>query len=287
MFPIHLDFGPFSPYFYEGAYFAISILIAAYWAYRRQKALVDEEKHFEGIVTWSLVSALIFARLSHFVFWEPAYFFSNPAVFFNLSGGNSIVGGLLGGMFGGWLYTRRKKISYFRYFAIFSPPVLLGQAVGRLGCFLNGDAYGKATELPWAMQFPRYGITIPSFETNTRVSSAAWRWSYENGLVDQSSLYSAALHPTQLYELFGDLILMVLVLLLVKKVWDSAKDLALVFYLHVGGYSFLRFALEFLRADNETGTYAGMTGVQVSLLVIAIVAGFMALRHVQKKSVKA
>jgi phosphatidylglycerol:prolipoprotein diacylglycerol transferase len=287
MFPIHLDFGPFSPYFYEGAYFAISILIAAYWAYKRQKKLVNEEKHFEGIVTWSLVSALIFARLSHFVFWEPEYFFSNPGVFFRLSGGNSIVGGLLGGMFGGWLYTRRKKISYFRYFAIFSPPVLLGQAVGRIGCFLNGDAYGRATDLPWGVQFPRYGITIPSFEKNTRISSDAWRWSYENGLVDQASLYSASLHPTQLYEFAGDIILMVLVLMLIKKVWDSAGDLALVFYLHVGGYSFLRFQLEFLRADNDTGTYLGMTGVQIGLLLVSVAAAVMTLIHQQKKPASA
>ncbi len=287
MFPIHLDFGPFSPYFYEGAYFAISILIAAYWAYHRQKKLVNEEKHFEGIVTWSLVSALFFARLSHFIFWEPEYFLSNPAVFFQLSGGNSIVGGLLGGMFGGWLYTQRKKISYFRYFAIFSPPVLLGQAVGRLGCFLNGDAYGTATSLPWGIKFPRYGVTIPSFETNTRVSSPAWRWSYENGLVDQSSLYSAPLHPTQLYELFGDLALMVLVIMLIKKLWDSSTDLALVFYLHVGGYAFLRFVLEFLRADNDTDKYFGMTGVQLALLGVSIAAAVMSLRHQQKKPASA
>lgn len=283
MFPIHLDFGPFSPYFYEGAYFAISILIAIWWLFKRQKKMVNQEKHIEGIITWSLITALIFARLSHFIFWEPAAFFSNPGIFFDFSGGNSIVGGLVGGMLGGYLYTRRNGLNYFKYFAIISPTVLLGQAIGRIGCFLNGDAFGVNTNLPWGMEFPRYGITIPGFDLNTRVSSPAWRWSYENGLVDQMSRYSAPLHPTQLYEFAGDIALMFLVLYLVKKMWDKGSDLALIFYLHVGGYSFLRFAIEFLRGDNDTEKYFGMTGIQVALLLTSMLMAYFAGKHLLKK----
>lgn len=285
MYPIHLDFDFFSPYFYEGAYFAISIFIAAVWASKRVKNLLNDEKNFEGIITWALISALIGARLSHFLFWEPAVFLSNPAIFFDLSGGNSIVGGLVGGMFGGWLYTRRKKLNYFTYFAAISPAVLLGQALGRLGCFVNGDAYGTNTSLPWGVEFPRYGTNIPSFETNTRVSSEAWRWSFENGLVDANSTASAPLHPTQLYEMFGDLAIMYLVFVLVKKMWGQTKNFKNIFYIHVGGYSFLRFALEFIRADNDSALYLGMTGLQVSLLALSLFMLFLYFKdHNQKKA---
>ena len=287
MFPIHLDFDFFSPYFYEGAYFAISILIAAIWASKRTKHLLNDEKHFEGIITWALIAALIGARLSHFIFWEPSVFFSNPAVFFDFSGGNSIVGGLVGGMFGAWLYTRRKKLNYFTYFAVISPAVLLGQAIGRAGCFLNGDAYGTHTTLPWGVEFPRYGTSIPSFETNTRISSEAWRWSAENGLVDATSTVSAPLHPTQLYEMFGDLILMYIIVVVVRRMWGNTKDFKNIFYIHVGGYAFLRFALEFIRADNNSALYLGMTGLQVSLLALSVFILFLYLRDANKKKQKA
>ena len=271
MFPVHLDFGPFSPYFYEGLYFALSILLAILWIYRRQKKWIPKgQEHLEGIITWSLVTALIFARLSHFLFWEPDVLFTNPGVFFNLSGGNSIVGGLVGGMLGGFLYVKRKGLNYWKYFAMISPAVLYGQALGRLGCFFNGDAFGTATNLPWGVQFPRYGTTIPSFETNYRISSEAWRWSYENGLVDQASQASAPLHPTQLYEMLGDFALMFVVLYMFKKMWDKGENLKYIFLVHVGGYSFLRFALEFIRGDNDTMLYFGMTGLQVSLLLLSL-----------------
>lgn len=65
---------------------------------------------FDGLITWSIVGALIGARLSHFLFWNLDLFLSNPAILFSLSGaGNSITGGLVGGMVGGLLFVRRKK----------------------------------------------------------------------------------------------------------------------------------------------------------------------------------
>lgn len=284
MLPIHLNLGFNEIYFYEGIYFLISIAIGVYIAYIRVKKYGGKIELFDGLITWSIIGSLIGARLSHYLFWNLDLFLENPAVLFSLSGaGNSITGGLVGGMVGGLLFTRRKNMNYFEYFSLLSPGILFAQAVGRVGCFLNGDAHGTATESIFGVHFPRYGTTVPSFETDYGISSSAWQWSFQNGLVDQASTVSAALHPTQLYEMFGDLALMVIVLWVFKKIWDSDKKSPLIFFIHTGGYALLRFALEFIRGDREFIAFANMTNLQVVLLGYGIFTIIYAARYYSKR----
>ncbi|MBO6523082.1 MAG: prolipoprotein diacylglyceryl transferase [Balneolaceae bacterium] len=284
MLPIHLDLGFNEIYFYEGIYFLISIAIGVYIAYVRVKKYSGKVELFDGLITWSIIGSLIGARLSHYLFWNLDLFLDNPGVLFSLSGaGNSITGGLVGGMVGGLLYTRRKNMNYFEYFSLLSPGILFAQAVGRVGCFLNGDAHGTATSSIFGVHFPRYGTTVPAFETDYGISSSAWQWSFQNGLVDQASTMSAALHPTQLYEMFGDLALMVIVLWVFKKIWDSDKKSPLIFFIHTGGYALLRFALEFIRGDREFIAFGNMTNLQVVLLGYGIFTIIYAARYYSKR----
>lgn len=286
MLPIHLDLGFNTIYFYEGIYFLISIAIGVYIAYLRVKKYGGKTELFDGLVTWSIIGALIGARLSHFLFWNFDLLLQNPGILFSLSGaGNSITGGLVGGMVGGLLFVRRKKINYFEYFSLVSPGILVGQAVGRIGCFLNGDAHGTATNSIFGMHFPRYGTMVPSFEKEYGISSSAWQWSYQNGLVDQASIVSAALHPTQLYEMVGDFILLGIILWVFKKIWQTDKKSPLIFFIHTGGYALLRFALEFIRGDREFIAFANMTNLQVVLLAYGLFTIVYAVRYYTKRKV--
>lgn len=288
MLPIHLDLGFNKIYFYEGIYFLISIAIGVFIAYKRVKRYGGSLDLFDGLITWSIIGALIGARLSHYLFWNLDLFLENPGVLFSLSGaGNSITGGLVGGMVGGLLFTRRKKMNYFEYFSLLSPGILFAQAVGRVGCFLNGDAHGTATNSIFGVHFPRYGTTVPAFETDYSLSSSAWQWSYQNGLVDQASTVSAALHPTQLYEMFGDLALMGIILWVFHKIWNSDKKSPLIFFIHTGGYALLRFALEFIRGDREFIAFANMTNLQVVLLAYGIFTIIYAIRYYSKRKANA
>lgn len=284
MLPFHLDLGFNTIYFYEGLYFLISIALGVFIAYKRVKKYGGKMELFDGLITWSIVGALIGARVSHFLFWNLDLFLSNPAILFSLSGaGNSITGGLVGGMVGGLLFVRRKRINYFEYFSLLSPGILVGQAVGRIGCFFNGDAHGVATDSMFGMQFPRYGTMIPGFDKEYGISSSAWQWSYENGLVDQASDLSAALHPTQLYEMFGDFILLGIILWVFTKVWESDKKSPLIFFIHTGGYALLRFALEFIRGDREFVTLANMSNLQIVLLAYGMFTIWYAIRFYSKR----
>jgi phosphatidylglycerol:prolipoprotein diacylglycerol transferase len=283
MFPIHLDLGFNQIYFYEGLYFLISIGLGVYVCYRWVKAYGGRLDLYEGLVTWAIIGALIGARLSHFLFWNLDLFLSNPAVLFSITGaGNSITGGLIGGMLGGYFYTKRKRLNYFEYFSLLSPGILIGQAVGRLGCFLNGDAYGTATDSVFGMSFPRYGTWIPSFEQELQLSSSAWRWSFEQGLVDANSTMSAALHPTQLYEMVGDFALLAIVIIVFKNVWPTKKNSPIIFYIHTGGYALLRFFMEFMRGDREFVAFANMTNLQLSLLAYVLIASILWWKYQQK-----
>lgn len=284
MLPIHLDLGFNTIYFYEGLYFLISIAIGIYVGYVRVKKYGGKIELYDGLVTWAIIGALIGARLSHFLFWNLDLFLSNPAILFSLSGaGNSITGGLVGGMVGGLLYVRRKKLNYFEYFSLISPGLLIGQAVGRIGCFLNGDAHGTATSSVFGMEFPRYGTMIPGFEKEYGISSSAWQWSYQNGLVDQASTVSAALHPTQLYEMFGDFVLLGIVLWVFNKIWESDKKSPLIFFIHTGGYALLRFSLEFIRGDRELVNIANMSNLQVVLLAYGLFTIGYAINYYRKQ----
>jgi phosphatidylglycerol:prolipoprotein diacylglycerol transferase len=284
MLPIHLDPGFTTIYFYEGIYFLISIALGVYVAYVRVKKYGGKIELFDGLITWSIIGSLIGARLSHFLFWNLDLFLSDPTVLFSISGaGNSITGGLVGGMVGGLLFVRRKKINYFEYFSLLSPGILLGQAMGRIGCFLNGDAYGTATNSIFGVQFPRYGTYVPGFEKEYGISSSAWQWSYQNGLVDANSTLSASLHPTQLYEMFGDLVLLGIVLWVFHKIWATDKKSPLIFFIHTGGYALLRFALEFIRGDREFVAFANMTNLQLVLLAYGLFTIVYAVRFYAKR----
>ncbi len=284
MLPIHLNLGFNEIYFYEGIYFLISIALGVYYCYLRVKKYGGKVELFDGLVTWSIIGALIGARLSHYLFWNLDLFLANPSVILSLSGaGNSITGGLVGGMLGGLFYTRRKKMNYFEYFSLISPGLLFGQAVGRIGCFLNGDAHGTATNSIFGVHFPRYATSVPGFEKDYGISSSAWQWSYQNGLVDQASTVSAALHPTQLYEMLGDFILLGIILWVFHKIWNSDKKSPLIFFIHTGGYALLRFALEFIRGDREFIAFGNMTNLQVALLAYGVFTIIYAIRYYTKR----
>jgi phosphatidylglycerol---prolipoprotein diacylglyceryl transferase len=269
LFPIHLDLGFRQFYFYEGLYFLIAIVVAYLWAARRIRANGLSEEQFTMALAAGLLGAVLCGRLSHFIFWEPGLLISNPLKFFGFwDGGISITGGLAGGIAGGALAYRKSKERFGECFAVVAPAILLGQALGRVGCFLNGDAWGIPTTLPWGVRFPKYGTILPAGLPDPRVPGFAWSWAYEQGLVAVGDSSTPPLHPTQLYESLGDLLVLGLVLLAFRKLGKGRGGLILTIY--AGAYALLRFLLEFLRGDRGAVVWAGMSALQV--LLAAIVA---------------
>jgi phosphatidylglycerol:prolipoprotein diacylglycerol transferase len=279
MFPIDLNLGFRVFYYFEGLYFLIAILTAYVLAVRRVSRVGLDIPLFENAVMWGIVGAILGARISHFVFWDLKTLLADPLVFFLFwDGGESITGGLAGGVLAAFLYLRRRRANFWRYFAASSPAILVGQAIGRVGCFLNGDAWGIPTTLPWGVAEPKFGTLVPGFVRDHLVPSPAWVWSVNRGYTAPSAVATVPLHPTQLYESLGDLLLAWLVIRLVSSLRRQDGPWPKVFWLHLGGYSLLRFGLEFLHGDRDVTVWAGMTALQIGLIAFAVLSGALYLR---------
>ena len=180
--------------------------------------------------------------------WEVAFswgdYRANPiqAILF-WQGGLSIQGAVIANVLLAWWYFRRKKLSFYRFADFAAPGLMLGQAIGRIGCFFNGDAYGKPTEA-W------YGVV------------------YQPGTPAFNAWGSTPLIPAELMEAGLDLaILAVLLRLLGKKQFDGQVILAYFVLYSVG-----RFGLEFLRTDSLM--IGGLKAAQLTALItITIAAG--------------
>jgi phosphatidylglycerol:prolipoprotein diacylglycerol transferase len=152
-------------------------------------------------------------------------------------GGMVLYGALLLGTLAGIAFAHSHRWPYWSLADLFAPPVALGVAVGRLGCLAVGCCFGKPSDLPWALSFP--AGTPPA---------------RQYGVVAGGN--SPRLHPTQLYEAAGVLILLAVLLWMRRRVRGSTGRsytpgaIALVF---LGGYAGLRFAVELFRGDLARG----------------------------------
>jgi phosphatidylglycerol:prolipoprotein diacylglycerol transferase len=212
-------------YNYEGIFFFIAIFSGlVYFSILAKEENFDLDILYEGLFI-SLLSALLMGRLFSLVFWEPARFFSQPWIFFIVwqYSGISVTGGVIGGLVAGYIFLKIKKLHFFHHVKFFIPGIVLGQIIGRFGCFLNGDASGKPTEMPW-------GIVYNS-------QSAAY---------SSSIMKDTPLHPTQLYEILGNLILFVLLISLGNNKWITNRRI--IWYALF--YGILRFIIEFFRSDT-------------------------------------
>ncbi len=192
---------------------------------------------------WVIISSILGARI--FYVWENHAQFTNPNFFANVwdmckiwEGGLVYYGGLFGALAAAALWVRAEKWPVSYGFDLVSPYILLGQAIGRMGCFLNGCCYGAVDE--------HYGLVFPGGEDNLPHL------------------------PTQLWELAGDLALFFL-LLWARKWTLRYRWLTLALYGFT--YGLLRFVIEFWRL-KRVSTFFNSVSQEVSgiLVVIALVA---------------
>jgi phosphatidylglycerol:prolipoprotein diacylglycerol transferase len=151
------------------------------------------------------------------------------AAFEFVPGGKSLFGGLFVGGFAGWLYFHYRKLPFLAYADAAVPSLAMGYAIGRLGCFLNGDDYGSLTHARWAVVFP------PGTEAYQDHLNRAW--------ISPADPWSLPIHPVQLYASLLGLVLFVLLANWRPK-WEGG---GLCTYLVLYGVG--RFSLEYFRGD--------------------------------------
>lgn len=221
-----------------------------------RKTNVVKVELVQDFVIYAVIAGILGARV-----WEVAFswsnFQSNPIEALKFwNGGLSIQGGVLGGLLLAIWFIKKHKLDFWKFADILAPGLILGQALGRVGCFLNGDAYGVPTS-------SIFGVI------------------YHSGTAAYASYGSTPLFPAELFEGAGDLVILFILLAILRKKPFSG----LVAMLYFALYSALRFTLEFWRGDSLQ-TVAGLKVAQILSLVTIIVAAVIIFVRWQQSAKK-
>jgi phosphatidylglycerol---prolipoprotein diacylglyceryl transferase len=244
--PIAFHVGPVAVRWYGLMYLAGFVLFAVLGKLRARQNLLTgwHPRDVDDMLLYGVFGVILGGRLGYVLFYKPLYYFAHPVEILAVwQGGMSFHGGFLGVLVALLLFARTRGKRWLEVTDFVAPLVPLGLAAGRLGNFINGELWGRVTDVPWAMVFPQAG--------------------------------PEPRHPSQLYQLGLEGLLLFAVLWLYtrrRRPSGAASGLFLV------GYGACRFVAEYAREpDSFLGYLAlGLTmGQWLSVPMIAIGAAMI------------
>ncbi|HAA91365.1 MAG TPA: prolipoprotein diacylglyceryl transferase [Rhodospirillaceae bacterium] len=157
--PIAFSIGPLAIRWYALAYI-VGLVFG--WRYclrlTRRPPQIVKELYIDDLFVWVTLGVLIGGRLGFVVFYNPGYYLSNPLEIVQpWKGGMAFHGGLVGVMVAVYIYGRLKKTGFWPMADMLAAAVPVGLFLGRVGNFVNGELWGRVTDVPWGVIFPRAG----------------------------------------------------------------------------------------------------------------------------------
>ncbi|MGE5238225.1 MAG: prolipoprotein diacylglyceryl transferase [Chloroflexota bacterium] len=237
--------GPLSVRWYGVMYllgFAASYLLVKYQV--RKKGVPLAKDTIESLYSYLILGLLVGARLGYVLFYNLFHYLHHPLEIFAVwEGGMSFHGGLIGSILAGIVFCKRFGVGFWRLSDLVIVTTPIGLALGRLGNFINGELYGRITDVPWGMVFPSGG-PLPR-------------------------------HPSQLYEAFLEGVVLFTILWLAKDRVRKPGTLTALFLMLYGSF---RFAVEFFREpDAHLGFVAGPFSMGQLLSTAMALTGLMLL----------
>ena len=246
--PVLIEIGPFAVRWYSLAYIA-GIIFA--WIY--MKRLVSNRALWAGeppitplqiddLLFWSALGVILGGRIGYVVAYNPAAYLADPLSIFAIwTGGMSFHGGFLGVVLAVAVFCRIKGLKFLPVIDAVATGVPIGLFFGRIANFINGELFGRETDVPWAVVFPNGG-PIPR-------------------------------HPSQLYEALLEGIVLFLVIRLCTHRLFKLKQAGFISGVFALGYGASRVIVEFFRKpDDHIGFLAGgaTMGMMLSVPMIAV-----------------
>jgi phosphatidylglycerol:prolipoprotein diacylglycerol transferase len=157
--PVAFEIGPFAVRWYALAYIT-GILLGWQYAVRliRRPPYIMEGATLDDFIVWVTVGIIVGGRLGYVLFYKPGYYVYHPLeILFVWQGGMSFHGGMLGVIGAIILFARQRGVSMFALGDIVSAVVPIGLFFGRIANFINGELFGRVSDVPWAMVFPHGG----------------------------------------------------------------------------------------------------------------------------------
>ena len=210
----------------------------------------DKEKSLKNVdvldaLLWIIIPAIIGGRIWHLITDFSIYKDNLIEMLYIWNGGMGIFGGIIGGFFGAYIYSKKNKADLRKGLSLLAVFLPIGQVIGRFGNFANKELYGFETNVPWGMVLS------------------------ENGKI---------YHPTFMYEQIGMFVLFLLMF------WQfSKRGISEIFIpLYLGGYGVVRFSVDFFRTEPEI--LFGFTVAQHTSIVMILIAVlyFAKLRQLSK-----
>ena len=250
--PNFLEFGTFQVRYYSLMYLVAFTLTYFLVMYRIRNEKYDyTAETVQELMIWLIIGLILGGRLGYVLFYNFDYYFHRPweillpfdfsdGIRFVGISGMSFHGGAIGAILAAAMFCRGRQINFWRLTDLFCPAIPLGYTFGRIGNFINGELYGRATTVPWGMIFPH----------------------------DPEQLLR---HPSQLYEAFLEGIFLFIVLWVARK--KSPFD-GFLLALYFVGYGLVRFFIEFYRQpDVQLGYFFGFLTMGQILCFIMIACG--------------
>lgn len=190
-------------------------------------------------------------RIGYVIFYNPGYYISYPLEIFSLwEGGLSFHGGLIGAIIGGVIFTKRTRLDFGMLSDLVIVTAPIGLGMGRLGNFINGELYGRITDVPWGMVFPSAG--------------------------------DLQRHPSQIYEFLLEGVVLFIILWILKEKSFKSGTLTSLFLIFYGVF---RFVAEFFREpDAQIGFIIGWLtmGQILSIFIFLIGLAVLCYKKVQE-----
>lgn len=245
--PIALQIGPLAIRWYALAYIA-GIVLGWQYALRlcREMPKLVTPQQMDDFIVWLTLGIILGGRVGYVLFYNPLHFLQNPGEILQLwHGGMSFHGGLGGVLLAMFLFARKRGIRFFALADVVAVCVPFGLFFGRLANFVNGELFGRVSDVPWAMVFPNGG-PLPR-------------------------------HPSQLYEAVLEGLVLFIVLWIAMRAGARERP-GIISGLFLIGYGLARFCVEFAREpDVQLGYLSfGLTmGQYLTLPMIAFGAALI------------
>lgn len=242
--PVAFELGPLAFRWYAMAY-VVSLVLG--WLYVRRIATqpppVMTKVQVDDLLLWATLGVIGGGRLGYVLFYKPGYFMEHPLEIFAVwHGGMSFHGGLLGVLLALVLYARRHQLRLLRVGDVVAAAAPIGLFFGRIANFINGELWGRPTDVPWAMVFPTGGA-VPR-------------------------------HPSQLYEAFLEGFVLFALLWAAWRLLGAWRWPGMTVGLFCLGYGAARIAVEFVREpDAHLGLLAGFITMGQLLSIPLLVVG--------------
>ncbi|MGC2458622.1 MAG: prolipoprotein diacylglyceryl transferase [Gallionellaceae bacterium] len=252
--PVAIHLGPIAVHWY-GLMYLLGFMLFLWLGKKRLRVLNRpgwDDRMLDDLLFYGVLGVVLGGRLGEVLFYNPGYYFSHPLKILAVwEGGMSFHGGFIGVMLAMALFARKRQFHWLQLMDFIAPLVPLGLGAGRIGNFINGELWGRPTDVPWGMVFPQVD-NVPR-------------------------------HPSQLYEFALEGVALFVILWLYSK---KPKPVGAVSGLFLIGYGSFRFLGEFTR-NPDNGIFGLMTfgvsmGQWLSLPMVLAGIALMVWAHRKK-----